>query len=401
MKKTIDEAVLDFPILRDGYAYLDNAATTQKPRAVLDAVRDYYENCNANAYRAIHRWGEEATRRYEEARLKVSSFINASTPEEIIFTSGATDAVNLVADTFCRSIIQAGDEILLTSMEHHSNIVPWQIRGEQAGAILKYIPLREDGELDLEALEKLWSPRTKLLALTHVSNVLGTVNPVKQIIREAHARQIPVLVDAAQSVPHMSVDLKDLDCDFLVFSGHKMCAPMGTGVLYGKKELLEKLPPFRGGGQMIRSVYPDHSDWNDLPNRFEAGTPNIAGAVGLAAAIDYLEDWGLDAIEAREHELTNLLLSGLDSLKDYTVYGRPSHRSGIVSFSHKDYHAHDLAQYLDEEGFALRAGQHCAHLLAGELETGATLRASVYLYNDPDQIIRLLEKLDRISDKLF
>ncbi len=401
MKKTLDDAFQDFPILEDGYAYLDNAATTQKPRAVLDAVQDYYKTCNANAYRAIHRWGEEATRRYEEARTKVAAFINAPSPQQIIFTSGATDGINLVADSFTRRYIAPGDEILITAMEHHSNIVPWQIRGEQAGAVLKYIPVLENGDLDLESLNRFLTPRTRLLALTHVSNVLGTVNPVKKIIEEAHKRQIPVLVDAAQSVPHMPVDVQDMGCDFLVFSGHKSCAPMGTGVLYAKRELLEELPPFRGGGQMIRSVSRDYSEWNTIPHKFEAGTPNIAGAVGLAAAIDYLESWGMDTIDKKEKELTKLLLKGLEDLKDYTVHGRPSQRSGIISFSHKEYHAHDLAQYLDEKGFALRAGQHCAHLLAGELKIGASLRASVYLYNSREQIIDFLEKLDRASGNLF
>jgi cysteine desulfurase/selenocysteine lyase len=401
LKRTINDAVLDFPIFRDGYAYLDNAATTQKPRAVLDAVRDYYESCNANAYRAIHRWGEEATRRYEEARRRTASFINASSPHQIIFTSGATDGINLAADSFCRRYVTPGDEILISGMEHHSNIVPWQIRGKQAGAVLKYIPVLENGELDLDSLDRLLTPRTRLLALTHVSNVLGTVNPVKQIIRKAHAREIPVLVDAAQSVPHMPVDVQDLDCDFLVFSGHKMCGPMGTGVLYGRKALLEELPPFRGGGQMIRSVHSDHSEWNGIPQKFEAGTPNIAGALGLAAAMDYLEAWGLDTIDEKERELTEILQDGLEGLKGYTIHGRPARRSGILSFSHRDFHAHDLAQYLDDEGFALRAGQHCAHPLARELKTGATLRSSVYLYNSREEIVRLLESLDRASGKLF
>lgn len=399
--KNFDTAATDFPILKGDYAYLDNAATTQKPRAVLEAVKGYYESCNANAYRAIHRWGEEATRRYEETRRRVASFINAPSPQQIIFTSGATDGINLVADAFCRRYIHQGDEILISGMEHHSNIVPWQIRGEQAGAVLNYIPVLENGELDLGSLDRLLSPRTRLLALTHVSNVTGTVNPVKQIIREAHARAVPVLVDAAQSVPHMPVDVQDMDCDFLVFSGHKMCGPMGTGVLYGRIELLEELPPFRGGGQMIRSVHRDHSEWNDVPYKFEAGTPNIAGAVGLAAAMDYLDGWGMQTIDEKEKELTELLLSGLEELRGFKVYGRPARRSGILSFSHRDYHAHDLAQYLDEEGFALRAGQHCAHPLARELKTGASLRASVYLYNSKEEMTRLLEVLDQASGKLF
>ena len=401
MKRNIDDAIQDFPILGNDYAYLDNAATTQKPKVVLDAVKEYYESCNANAYRAVHRWGEEATRRYEDARHTIARFINAPSSQELIFTSGATDGINLVADSFCRRYISPGDEILLTGMEHHSNIVPWQIRGDQAGAVLKYIPILENGDLDLEALKKLWSSKTRLLALTHVSNVLGTINPVKQIIREAHSRGIPVLVDAAQSVPHMPLDVQDLDCDFLVFSGHKMCAPMGTGGLYGKKELLEELPPYRGGGQMIRTVRKEGSEWASLPSKFEAGTPNIAGAVGLATAVSYLESWKLKEIDRKEQDLTRILINGLDDLKGYTILGRPACRSGIVSFSHKDYHPHDLAQYLDEEGFALRAGQHCAHPLARELNIKASLRASVYLYNSREEIYRLLEALDRVSGKLI
>ncbi|MDA3958050.1 aminotransferase class V-fold PLP-dependent enzyme [Oceanispirochaeta sp.] len=400
MKRSILQSASDFPIFNgnEPYIYLDNAATTQKPQLVLDSLIDYYSHCNANVYRAIHRWGEESTRRYEDARQTVASFIGAASRDEIIFTSGCTDSINLAATVFCRRFIKPGDEIILTEMEHHSNLVPWQIQGDIGGAVLKFIPVKEDGELDLEVLETLWTPRTKLLALTHMSNVLGTVNPAKKIIAMAHERGVKVLVDAAQSVPHMKVDVGELDCDFLAFSGHKMCGPTGTGVLYGKKELLEDLPPYRGGGEMIRSVYLDHSEWNSLPYKFEAGTPHIAGAIGLAAAIRYLESWGMEKIEEQEKVLTKRLIEGLDSLKEYTLFGRARERGGIAAFTRKGTHSHDLTQYLDSQGFALRAGHHCAHPLARKLNALSTTRASVYFYNTLEEIDSLLETLAIAGD---
>jgi cysteine desulfurase/selenocysteine lyase len=395
LKRSIEHSALDFPIFNgdESYVYLDNAATTQKPKAVLEAMMDYYSNCNANVYRAIHRWGEESTRRYEEARQTVATFIGASSTDEIIFTSGATDSINLAATVYCQRYIEPGDEIILTEMEHHSNLVPWQIQGERTGAVLKFIPVDESGELNLEVLKTLWSPRTKLLALTHMSNVLGTINPVKEIIKLAHDRGVKVLIDGAQSVPHIKVDVQDMDCDFLAFSGHKMCGPTGTGVLYGKRELLDELPPFRGGGEMIRSVFLDHSEWNSLPHKFEAGTPNIAGVVGLAAAIRYLQSWGMDRIEEQEKILTKRLIRGLDSLEEYTLYGKGRHRGGIAAFTRKGTHSHDLTQYLDSKGFALRAGHHCAHPLARKLNALSTTRASVYFYNNVGQIDSLLKTL--------
>jgi len=400
LKRTIVQSALDFPILNggEGYVYFDNAATTQKPRAVLDAIMDYYTKSNANVYRAIHRWGEESTRLYENARKTVAAFINAPSPEEVIFTSGTTDSINLAATVFCREFIKPGDEIILTEMEHHSNLVPWQIQAERAGGVLKFIPVTAEGELDLKVLETLWSSRTKLLGMTHMSNVLGTINPVREITAMAHSRGVKVLVDGAQSVPHMKVDVQDIDCDFLAFSGHKMCGPTGTGVLYGKKELLNSLPPFRGGGEMIRSVYLDHSEWNTLPHKFEAGTPNIAGAVGLGAAVDYLNSWGMDAIEAREQILTRRLISGLENLKEYTLYGKAQKRGGIAAFTREGTHSHDLTQYLDTKGFALRAGHHCAHPLARRLNAMSTTRASVYFYNTEEEIDRLLMTLASAGD---
>ena len=403
MKRLIENAYSEFPILRDNrnYIYLDNAATTQKPQSVLDAVQDYYTECNSNVYRAIHRWGEESTRRYELARQKTASFINAESPEQVIFTSGTTDSINLAATTLCRLLIKEGDEIILSEMEHHSNLVPWQIQAEYSGAVLKFIPVTEEGELDLEALEKLWSPRTKLISLTQMSNVLGTVNPVKEIIAQAHSRGVKVLIDAAQSVPHMRVDVQDLDCDLLAFSGHKMYGPTGIGVLYGKKELLEELPPFRGGGEMIRSVYLDHSEWNTLPYKYEAGTPNIAGAIGLGASVDFINSWGMDKIEEREAVLTDKLIQGIDSLKDYKLYGRARKRGGIAAFTREGSHSHDLTQYLDSCGFALRAGHHCAHPLARKLNALSTTRASISFYNTENEIENLIKTLEQAGDHLL
>ena len=402
MIRSIADSAADFPALRNAgnYAYLDNAATSQKPDAVLRAMEEYYRECNANVYRAIHRWGEESTRRYEDARRKLAAFINSPAEEEVIFTSGATESLNLAATILCRTM-EKGDEIILSEMEHHSNLVPWQIQAEYAGLTLKFIPVREDGELDLDVLKDLWSPRTKLLAMTHMSNVLGTVNPVKSIIAEAHDRNVPVLLDGAQSVPHMKTDVRDLDCDFLAFSGHKMCGPTGSGVLWGRKELLEKLPPYKGGGEMIRSVWLDRSEWNSLPHKYEAGTPNIAGAVGLGAAVDYLESWGMDAIAERERALGERLLAGMDKLDAYKVYGRAAERGGIVAFTGTNSHAHDLTQYLDSKGFALRAGHHCAHPLARKLNALSTVRASLYFYNREEEVDGLLECLASAEDELF
>ena len=381
--------------------YLDNAATTHKPQAVLDAITGYYSSCNANVFRAIHQWGEESTRQYEEARRKVCRFIGASDSAEIIFTSGTTDAINLAADSFCRRYLTEGDEILLTEMEHHSNIVPWQLAAEKYGCVLKYIPVTQTGELDLKALETLWSKKTKLLTVCHMSNLLGTVNDVKDIIRKAHSRGIPVLLDAAQSVPHMPVNVQDLDCDFMAFSGHKMCGPTGTGVLYGKREYLEELPPWKGGGEMIRNVFPDHSEWNSLPHKFEAGTPNIAGAIGLGAAVDYLAQLGMVNIRQREEALTRKLLEGLQSIPEITVVGSPEIRGGIVSFLRQGSHAHDLTQYMDSRGVALRAGHHCAHILARKMGARSTSRASLYFYNTEEDIDVFLKELENAGEHLI
>jgi cysteine desulfurase / selenocysteine lyase len=403
LKHEIEKAYYDFPLLRDNreYIYMDNAATTQKPKVVLDALQNYYTECNSNVYRAIYRWGEESTRRFEQARQKTASFINAESPEQVIFTSGTTDSINLAATTLCRHLIKKGDEIILSEMEHHSNLVPWQIQAEYSGAVLKFIPVNKKGELNLEELEKLWSPRTKILAITQMSNVLGTVNPVKEIISKAHSHGVKVLIDAAQSAPHMAIDVQNLDCDLLAFSGHKMYGPTGIGVLYGKKELLEELPPYRGGGEMIRSVYLDHSEWNTLPHKFEAGTPNIAGVIGLGAALDYINSWGMEEIEKREAVLTHKLIQGIDSLKGYQLYGHARKRGGIAAFTKEGSHSHDLTQFLDSRGFALRAGHHCAHPLARKLNALSTTRASISFYNTELEIDKLIETLNQAGDHLL
>ncbi len=398
----MNEIRKDFPIFAapgsGDYIYLDNAATTQKPLAVLEAVSGYYTNYNANVYRAIHRWGEESTRQYEDARSKVARFINARENREIIFTSGTTDSINLAASSFCRAFTSPGDEIILSEMDHHSNIVPWQIASEQYGLTLKYIPVLPDGTLDTETLETLWSDKTRIVAVTHMSNVLGTVNDVKALIEEAHKRDIPVLLDGAQSVPHMSVDVQDLDCDFLAFSGHKMCGPTGIGVLYGKASYLEKLPPWKGGGEMIRSVYHDHSEWNTLPHKFEAGTPNISGAIGLGAAVDYLSALGMERIHSMESSLTKRLLKGLEQIQGVKVFGKAPVRGGIAAFMKEGVHAHDLTQYLDSRGVAVRAGHHCAHILAKKMNALSTARASLYFYNTSEEVDRFLTILDSAGD---
>ena len=395
----------DFPILNQNspetVIYLDNAATTQKPQAVIDAVTNYYTTCNANVFRAIHQWGEESTRRYEEARRKIGHFIGAAESSEVVFTSGTTESINLVADSFCRRYISEGDEIILSEMEHHSNIIPWQLAAEKYGCVLKYIPVTEKGELNCKALTTLWSRKTKLLTLTHMSNFLGTINDVKAIIREAHSRQVPVFLDAAQSVPHIPVNVQDLDCDFMAFSGHKMYGPTGIGILYGKKKYMEELPPWKGGGEMIRSVYPDHSEWNSLPHKFEAGTPNMAGAIGLGAAMEYMGKLGMENIRQREELLKQKLLKGLQSLSEIKIIGNPAERGGIISFTRQGTHAHDLTQYLDSRGIALRAGHHCAHILARKMGSQSTSRASLSFYNTEEEIEIFLSVLKEAGKHLI
>ncbi|HET6484863.1 MAG TPA: cysteine desulfurase [Spirochaetia bacterium] len=396
--RTVTEVRGDFPILErliggKPLAYLDNAATSQKPRAVLNAIRFYYENYNANVHRALHTLGEEATGAFERSRARVQTFINARSSAEIIFTRGTTESINLVASTWGQSV-KPGDVVLLTQMEHHSNLVPWQMLSARTGCTLSFIPIEPDGSLDLGAVERDWDDRVRLLSVAHVSNVLGTINDVKRLASIAHAHGALVLVDGAQSVPHDRVDVRDLDCDFLAFSSHKMCGPMGMGVLYGRQTELEKLPPWMGGGEMIRAVWPERSTWNDLPWRLEAGTPNVEGAIGLASAIEYLEGIGFADIAAWEAELSRYAAARLSEVKELKLHGTAARKGAVFSFSLGSIHPHDVAQFLDREGIAVRAGHHCAQPLMRALGVPATARASLYFYNTAQEIDRLAEGLE-------
>lgn len=390
----------DFPILShlrpDGkpLVYLDNAATTQRPRQVIDALVDVYSTHYANVHRGIHWLSDQTTDLYEEAREKIRAFINASAREEIIFTHGTTESINLVARSWGDANVKAGDEILLTEMEHHSNIVPWQQLAERTGAVIRWLPITDDGRLELDALNRLLSSRTKLVAVAEVSNVLGTINPVSEIVRRAHAAGALVLVDAAQSAPHLPLDVQTLRADFVAFSGHKMLGPTGVGVLWGRRDLLNAMPPFLGGGSMIRRVRKDGFEPAELPAKFEAGTPPIVSAIGLGAAIDYLQRIGLEAIAAHEHILTRRAIEVLSSVEGVRILG-PSleNRAGIISFVVEGIHAHDVAQLLDRHGIAVRAGHHCAMPLHQRLGITATSRASFYFYNTPAEIDALGEAL--------
>lgn len=393
----------DFPILnQEAYpgvplVYLDNAASSQKPQPVIQAMTDYYQHYHANVHRGIHRLSEEATNRYEAAREKVARFINAPDASQIIWLRNATEGFNLVAYTWGRVNIQAGDEILLTEMEHHANLVPWQMLAEEKGAVLRFIPFKEDGTLDLTDLPSLLTRKTKLFSFTAMSNVFGTINPVKELVKAGHHVGAVVMVDAAQSVPHLPVDVQDLDCDFLAFSGHKMCGPTGIGVLYGRRELLEAMPPFMGGGDMIRRVQLEHSTWNDLPWKFEAGTPSIAEAIGLGTAVDYLTAIGMDNIHAHEQFITNYALEALSEVQGVKLYGPPaSQKGGVAAFTLEGVHPHDIAELIDKEGIAIRAGHHCAMPLHKKLGVSATARASFYLHTTTGEIDKLIASLHRV-----
>ena len=387
----------DFPILRrqvhgKPLVYLDNAATSQKPKQVVEALVDYYHRTNANIHRGIHALSEEATALFEGSRAKIAQFIGAPDSSGVIFTRNTTEAINLVAHAWGRKHIGTGDEILLTEMEHHSNLVPWQMLAQVKGASLRFIPMTADGQLALEELPRLLTERTKLVSLTLMSNVLGTINPIKALTLAAHAKGVPVLVDGAQAVPHLPVDVQDLDCDFLAFSAHKMLGPTGVGVLYGRHSLLEAMDPFLGGGDMIRDVWLDHSEWNDPPWKFEAGTPNIADVIAFGAAIDYLERTGMEEIHLHEQELSRYTLERMREAGGITVHGPqdPAARSGAISFEVNGLHPHDLGQVLDDEGIAIRAGHHCCKPLMRKLGVAATARASFYLYNTREEADALL-----------
>lgn len=387
----------DFPIFDDQpLVYLDSGATTQKPRAVIDAVSTYYERDNANVHRGIYALSERATAAYEGAREKVRQFINARSNAEIVFTRGTTESINLVAQSYGLSHLKSGDEIIISAMEHHSNIVPWQLLCNQVGAHLKVIPVSDIGELDLEAYESLFSDRTKLVALIHVSNVLGTVNPIKKMIDLAHAHNVPVLIDGAQAIAHQPVDVTALDCDFYTFSSHKLYGPTGVGVLYGKEKLLELMPPYQGGGDMISRVTFEKTDFNVLPYKFEAGTPNIAGVIGLGTAIDYVLHIGFDAIMAHESALTVEATDRLKSINGLTIYGQSSDKQGVISFTLKDVHPHDIATILGQADVAIRAGHHCAMPLIDRFGVSALSRASFGVYNDSSDIDALVNGLHQV-----
>ena len=399
----VDKVRRDFPILDrlvkgKPLAYLDSAATAQKPIQVIDELTRFYTEYNANVHRGVYQISEEATVAYEQARAKIARLINANTPNEIVFVRGTTEGINLVAQSWGRANIGLGDGIILTEMEHHSNIVPWQLLARQNGAHLKYVGLTDDGFLIHEDFRQhLESGGSKLLAMTHVSNVLGTINPIREYVREAHKQGSKVLIDAAQSVPHMPVDVQDMDCDFLAFSGHKMCGPTGIGVLYAKKSILDGMPPYHGGGEMIKEVNLYESTWRDPPYRFEAGTTNIAGAIGLGRAVDYLSELGLRRIQTHDRELTKYAHGKLREIKGIEIYGpeNPDTKAGVVSFNLGDVHAHDMASLLDEDGIAVRSGHHCTQPLMKRLGVSSTTRASMYIYNTEEEIDRLTESIER------
>ena len=390
----------DFPIFKKKIngkelVYLDNASTTQKPYSVINSITDFYSNYNSNIHRAVYQLAEEATTLYEQSREKIANFINVR-PEEIVFTRNTTESINLIAHSWARTNLKKDDGVAITELEHHSNIVPWQILSQEIGTRLEYVGIDENGFLDLEYLiELISSKKVRLVSLSHMSNVLGTIVPIERIIKIAHENDIPVLVDGAQSVPHMPVNVKNMDCDFLVFSAHKMLGPTGVGVLYAKKELLEKMRPFMGGGDMIKEVFKFHTNYNEVPYKFEAGTPNIADVVGFGAAIDYLGKIGMENIRKHEIDLTEYALESILSINQLTVYGPkdPNYRGGVISFNIADIHPHDLATIMNDHGIAIRSGHHCAQVLMQRLDVPATSRASFYIYNTKEEIDKFVNAI--------
>lgn len=390
----------DFPIFKKKIngkelVYLDNASTTQKPYTVIKSITDFYSNYNSNIHRAVYQLAEEATTLYEQSREKIANFINVR-PEEIVFTRNTTESINLIAHSWARTNLKKDDGIAISELEHHSNIVPWQILSQEIGTRLEYVGIDENGFLDLEHLiELISSKKVKLVSLSHMSNVLGTIVPIERIIKIAHENDIPVLVDGAQSVPHMPVNVKNMDCDFLVFSAHKMLGPTGVGVLYAKKEVLEKMRPFMGGGDMIKEVFKFHTNYNEVPYKFEAGTPNIADVVGFGAAIDYLKKIGMENIRKHEIDLTEYALDSILSINHLTVYGPrdPNYRGGVISFNIADIHPHDLATIMNDHGIAIRSGHHCAQVLMQRLDVPATSRASFYIYNTKEEIDKFVNAI--------
>ena len=392
----------DFPILSQKIygkplVYFDNAATTQKPLCVIRKIEEVYTTINANIHRGVHRLSQLATESHEEARKTVQRYIHASSSNEITFTRGTTESINLIASSFCRSQCRPGDEILITAMEHHANIVPWQIQGDITGVVLKVVPITENGEIRMEDVEKLISPRTKLISFTYASNVLGTINPVEDVIRLAHSFDIPVLIDAAQAVQHLPIDVRTLNCDFLVFSSHKMYGPTGIGVLYGKERWLEQLPPYQGGGEMIANVTFEKTTFNDLPFKFEAGTPDYVGSTALGEAIRYIERTGLENIRLREDELLRYATEKLQQIEGLRIYGNAKHKSPVISFLVNEIHPYDMGLLLDRLGIAVRTGQHCAQPLMDELGIEGTLRASFAFYNTEAEIDALVAGIEKVK----
>ena len=392
----------DFPILsRKVYdkplIYLDNAATTQKPLCVLDAMRDEYLNVNANVHRGVHWMSQQATELHEAARETVRRFINARSAAEVVFTRGTTEGLNLIASTYCQAFMREGDEVIVSAMEHHSNIVPWQLQAQQRGIVLKVVPMTDTGELMLDEYEKLFTNKTKLVSITQVSNVLGTVNPVKQMTATAHAHGVPVVIDGAQSAPHFKVDMQDIDCDFFVFSGHKAYGPTGIGVLYGKEEWLDRLPPYQGGGEMISHVSFDKVSFERPPLKFEAGTPDYIATHGLAVALDYLSSVGMDNIAKHEHELTTYALERMQSIPGMRIFGEAAHRDAVISFQVGHIHHMDMGTLLDRLGIAIRTGHHCAQPLMQRLGVLGTARASFALYNTREEVDQLVAGIERVS----
>jgi len=393
-----DFPALDQDINGHRLVYLDSAASAQQPSAVIDAIARYERHDHANVHRGVHTLSHRATDAYEGARETLRAFINAASTTEVVFTSGTTESINLVAQSFCRPKLGPDDKVLITHLEHHANIVPWQMVCEQTGAELVVAPINDRGELELDALYALMDEKVRLLAISHVSNALGTINPVKDIIAEAHSRDIPVLVDGAQGVPHMKVDVRDLDCDFYAFSGHKMFGPTGTGVLYGKETLLDAMPPYQGGGDMILEVSFSGTTFNELPYKFEAGTPNISGAVGLGAAATYLETIGMENVESWERELSDYMTQRLSAIEDIRLIGTAAHKAGVQSFLLGDIHPHDLGTILDHQGVAIRTGHHCAMPVMDYFGVPGTARASLALYNNFDDIDRLVAALEKAKE---
>lgn len=401
----IQQIRADFPILgRTVYGkplvYLDNGATTQKPRAVVEAITNEYYNTNANVHRGVHFLSQQATELHEASRETVRRFINARSTSEIVFTRGTTESINLLAATFCQSQMQAGDEVIISTMEHHSNIVPWQLQAAQRGIVLRVIPMDDRGELLLDEYERLFSAKTKIVSIANVSNVLGTINPVKKMIATAHAHGVPVLVDGAQSIPHMPVDVRELDADFYVFSGHKVYGPTGVGVLYGKEDWLDKLPPYQGGGEMIQHVSFEKTTFNELPFKFEAGTPDYIGTTGLARALDYVSALGMDTIAAYEHELTEYATRRLKEIPDMRIFGESGQKGSVISFLVGNIHHFDLGTLLDRLGIAVRTGHHCAQPLMTRLGIEGTVRASFGLYNTKEEVDTLVAGIERVR-KMF